>query len=37
MLATLLIAQLASGIDFTAALRNAITQASESVTHYGVL
>ncbi len=32
-----LIAQLASGIDFTAALRNAITQASESVTHYGVL
>ena len=32
-----LIAQLAGGIDFTAALRNAITQASESVTHYGVL
>lgn len=32
-----LIAQLASGTDFTAALRQAIVQASESVTHYRVL
>ncbi len=32
-----LVAQLAGGIDFTKALRNAIVEASESVTHYRIL
>lgn len=32
-----LVAQLAGGVDFTTALRNAITEASDSVTHYRIL